>query len=150
MVVTGPTAVHVLDTARKMLQVPDLLELTNVGRLGMSVWLEQMDGTKGQLVGLESIADQFRRSNLPYALVGALLMAGQPEVSDSAGQPFIRCWTAETEIEDEGSKREKTGILSTCRQQCLVEAGYLGLEDGTENCGRVRGPNGCKELACRC
>jgi len=69
--VQGPTVrvvVHVLDTPRKMVQVADLLELANVGLSGMDPELEQRDWAKGQLIGLESIAHEVRRSNLPCEL----------------------------------------------------------------------------------
>ena len=64
---TVPVVVHVLDTPRKMVQVADLLELPNVGLSGMDPELER-DWAKGQLIGLESIAHEVRRSNLPCEL----------------------------------------------------------------------------------
>ncbi len=39
---------------------------------------------------------------------------------------------------------------TTHRQQCLVEAGCVGLEERAENWRRMHAPDGCKELACRC
>ena len=62
---TALVVVHVLDTPRKMVQVADLLELANVRLSGMDRQLEQLEWAKGQLIGLESIAHEVRRSNLP-------------------------------------------------------------------------------------
>ena len=75
LVATGPAEGYVLDTARKVLQVPDLLELADVWLPGSE--LEQGSRARGQLTGLESTAHQVRRPNLPCPLALILDRSGE-------------------------------------------------------------------------